>query len=200
MLELFHKGGPVMWPLLVTSLVSVTVIIERLFFIYLERRKRNPALVQAIFSKVQTGNISEAIAHAEGHGDYVARVLVQGLKHKHKSFSDVLLTGATQEIKRFNERLYVLDTVITLAPLLGLFATVTGMIQSFNLLGGKELSAPTVITGGIAEALIGTGFGLAIAIIALIPFNYLNQVVEKVRHEIEMAATHLELLLKGNAS
>jgi biopolymer transport protein ExbB len=69
------------------------------------------------------------------------------------------------------------------------------MIRSFGLLGGKELEAPTVITGGIAEALIATAFGLAIAIIALIPFNYLNSRVEEARHEIEDAATHLELLL-----
>ena len=197
MLDLFQKGGPIMWPLLLTSLVSVAVILERFFFILKEKRKRNHTIVQDILSKVQRGEIKEAITHGEESSDYVSRVLVQGLKHKDKAFSDALLTGASQELKRFSERLYVLDTVITLAPLLGLLATVTGMIHAFNLLGGKELSAPTVITGGIAEALIGTGFGLAIAIFALIPFNYFNQCVDKVKHEIEISATHLELLLKG---
>ncbi len=82
-----------------------------------------------------------------------------------------------------------------MAPLLGLLGTVTGMIHAFGLLGESELGAPTAITGGIAEALIATGFGLAIAILALIPFNYLNSRLEEARHEIEDAASHLELLL-----
>ena len=69
------------------------------------------------------------------------------------------------------------------------------MIRSFGLLGDMSLDNPTVITGGIAEALIATAFGLIIAIIALIPFNYLNSRLEEARHEIEDASTHLELLL-----
>jgi biopolymer transport protein ExbB len=70
------------------------------------------------------------------------------------------------------------------------------MIRAFGLLGGRELDAPTVITGGIAEALIATAFGLGVAIVALIPFNYLNARMEEARHEIEDAATQLELLVK----
>ena len=89
----------------------------------------------------------------------------------------------------------MLDTIITLAPLLGLFGTVTGMINAFGLLGNAGLEAPTVITGGIAEALIATAFGLIIAIMALIPFNYLTSMLEEARHDIEDSATHLELLL-----
>jgi len=85
-----------------------------------------------------------------------------------------------------------------LSPLLGLLGTVTGMIHAFSLLGGSELDAPAAITGGIAEALIATAFGLGVAIIALIPYNYLNSKVEEARHEIEDASTHLELLLSGS--
>ena len=88
----------------------------------------------------------------------------------------------------------MLDTIITLAPLLGLFGTVTGMIHAFGLIGG-ELDSPTAITGGVAEALIATAFGLGIAITALIPFNYLNARLEEARLEIQDAATHLELLI-----
>jgi biopolymer transport protein ExbB len=69
------------------------------------------------------------------------------------------------------------------------------MIHSFNLMGADELGAPVAITGGIAEALIATGFGLAVAILALIPFNYLNARLEEARHELEDACTHLEMLL-----
>jgi biopolymer transport protein ExbB len=85
---------------------------------------------------------------------------------------------------------------VTMAPLLGLLGTVTGMMGSFGMLGGAELSAPSQITGGIAEALIATAFGLGIAITALIPMNYLHQQAEKAKHEIEDASTHLEILMK----
>jgi biopolymer transport protein ExbB len=94
----------------------------------------------------------------------------------------------------------VLDTVITLAPLLGLLGTVTGMINSFSLLGNQELGAPTAITGGIAQALLATAFGLMIAIVALLPFNFLNSTMEQARHEIEDAASRLDSILKGASS
>ena len=101
---------------------------------------------------------------------------------------------AGEELERAARFLPVLDTIITLAPLLGLLGTVTGMMRSFSLIGG-ELSAPGAITGGIAEALIATAFGLGIAITALIPFNFLNSRVEEARHELDAAAGRTELLL-----
>lgn len=184
-----------MWPILVASLAAMTVIIERIAFLIRERRSRCPETVGRIFSEVERGNIEEAIQAGEGCNDFVAVTLVHGLRHRHKAFSNALLQAANKELKRFNRGLPLLDTIITLAPLLGLLGTVAGMIQAFGLLGGKELESPTVITGGIAEALIATAYGLLTAIVALIPFNYLNARLEEARHEIEDATTHLELLL-----
>jgi biopolymer transport protein ExbB len=69
------------------------------------------------------------------------------------------------------------------------------MIGAFGLLGDQQLDAPAAITGGIAEALIATAFGLSIAIVALLPFNFLNARLEERRHELEDAASRLELLL-----
>lgn len=89
--------------------------------------------------------------------------------------------------------------MITLAPLLGLLGTVTGMIHSFGLLGGTEIEAPQAIAGGIAEALIATASGLAVAILALLPFNYLNALVEEARHDLQDAATHLEIHVSPRA-
>jgi biopolymer transport protein ExbB len=195
MIEIFIKGGPIMWPLLITSLVALTVVVERVFFIYAERRRREPEAVEAILSQVEHGNLAGALQVAPQTQDFVARTLIYGLTHREKSFSNALLRAANQELKRFNRGLGVLDTIITLAPLLGLLGTVTGMIAAFGLLGGQELDAPAAITGGIAEALIATAFGLGIAIISLIPFNYLNSRLEEARHEIEDAASLLELCL-----
>lgn len=196
MFELFQKGGPIMWPLFLTSVISMAVVIERIFFLLSMQLARSPRAVEAVFTAVERGNVSEAIAAGEKSRDFVARTLAYGLKHREKSLPNALLRAANRELKHFNYGLSVLDTVITLAPLLGLLATVTGMIHAFGLLGNRELDSPTVITGGIAEALIGTAFGLGIAIVALIPFNFLNARLEQARHEIEDACTHLELLVK----
>jgi len=84
--------------------------------------------------------------------------------------------------------------LVTLAPLLGLLGTVTGLIRSFRFLGNEELAIQAV-TGGIAEALIATACGLGIAIFALIPFNFFTSRVSNLEFELQTAATNLEVML-----
>ena len=199
MLHIFLKGGPVMWPLLATSLVAVTVVFERLLFLIREQSRRKPEVVEDILGGVERNEVAVAIKAGSGSSDFVARTIVYALEHREKSLSNALLRAANHELKRYNRGLAVLDTIITLAPLLGLFGTVTGMIHAFGLIGG-ELDSPTAITGGVAEALIATAFGLGIAITALIPFNYLNARLEAARLEIQDAATHLELLIAKSSA
>jgi biopolymer transport protein ExbB len=195
MIEIFLKGGLVMWPLLAVSLVAVTVVFERLFFTVRESRRRDPAAVARIFAAAERGDLAAACAAGVATRDFVARVLTYALEHRDVSFGNASLEASSLELQRFNRGISVLDTIVTLAPLMGLFGTVTGMIRAFGLLGASELGAPTAITGGIAEALIATAFGLLIAMIALLPFNFLTSRLETARQDIENAAAHLELLL-----
>lgn len=195
-LYLFKNGGPIMWPLLAASITALTVVIERLFFIIGEAGRRDAKSVEKIIFQVKLGEIQDALETGKKSRDSVAKVLTYGLEHDEESLEDALMHAASQELKRYERGLPILDTIITLAPLLGLLGTVTGMINAFGLLGNQELGSPTAITGGIAEALIATAFGLGIAITALLPFNYLNSLLEKVRHDFENAATRLELILK----
>jgi len=195
MIDLFLKGGPVMWPLLLTSMVSLTVVFERFVFMVCERCRRQPDVVTRIFTQVGQGDFSKAFEIGIKSKDFVAKVLIFALEHCDVSFSNALLQAAGRELQRFNRGIAVLDTIITLAPLLGLFGTVTGMIHAFGLLGASELGTPSAITGGIAEALIATAFGLLIAMVSLLPFNYLNARLEQARQEIENAAAHLEMLI-----
>jgi biopolymer transport protein ExbB len=195
MIQIFLEGGPMMWPLLLTSLVALTVVFERLIFAVRERLNRQPEVVSAILAAVERGDIEAAERSGEGSRDFVARTLTYALRHRDISFSNALLAAANLELQQFNRGISPLDTIVTLAPLEGLFGTVTGMIHAFGLLGASELGAPTVITGGIAQALIATAFGLVIAMVALLPFNYLNARLEQARHEIESAAAQLEMLL-----
>lgn len=195
MIELFVKGGPIMWPILLTSIVALTVVLERVIFVIRERVRRDPETVRRIFEHVERGDFAGAALAGAASEDYVARTLTYALNNRDRSVSDALMRAAHWELKRYNRGLTVLDTVITLAPLLGLLGTVTGMIQSFGLIGGEEIGAPRAIAGGIAEALIATSAGLAVAILALLPFNYLNARLEEARGDIQDAGTHLELHL-----
>jgi biopolymer transport protein ExbB len=196
MIKIFLNGGPVMWPLLCCSIVTVATVLERLFFILREHSRRKPELVDQILERVEHHDLDDAIKIGSDNRDYVARVLTFALAHRAESFSSAVLRAANLELKQFNRGLAVLDTIITLAPLLGLLGTVTGMIHAFGLLGAQQLDAPEAITGGISQALLATAFGLGIAITALIPFNYLNARLEEARHDIEDAATQLELHLE----
>ncbi|HVU37533.1 MAG TPA: MotA/TolQ/ExbB proton channel family protein [Opitutales bacterium] len=196
MISLFLEGGPIMWPLLVCSIISVATVVERLIFILRERGRRRPADVEEMLRRVEKSDAAGALRAGQASPDFVARVLSSALEHRGDSFSSAALRAANQELKRFNRGLAVLDTMITLSPLLGLLGTITGMIHAFGLMGAQELGAPTAITGGIAEALIATAFGLGIAITALIPFNYLNARLEEARHDLQDAATQLELHLE----
>ncbi len=196
LLYYFKKGGPIMYPLLLVSLLALTVVFERLFFMAREQRRRDPEAVDALLARVEQGDIDGAIAAGAKSPDFVVRALTYALRHRKKSLSNALIRASAQELVRFTRGISILDTCITAAPLLGLLGTVTGMMGSFGMLGGGELSAPAQITGGIAEALIATAFGLGIAITALIPMNYLHNKSEHARHEIEDAGTHLEILMK----
>jgi len=194
LVHIFKKGGPIMWPLLLASVLALATVLERLAFLANEKRKRDPKRLERLLEQVENGEIAAAVHEHKQSKDYVVRPLVYALEHREKSLPNALLYAQARELKRFRRGISVLDTVITLAPLLGLLGTVTGMMGSFSLIGG-ELSAPGAITGGIAEALIATAFGLGIAITALLPFNYLNTKLEEASGEIESAATQLELLV-----
>ena len=194
LIHIFKKGGPIMWPLLFAAFMAFGTVLERVYFLINEQRKRDTQAMETFFAAVGQGDTDLAIRTSNASKYYVVRTLGYALTHKEKSIESALLYAQEQELKRFRRGIPILDTVITLAPLLGLLGTVTGMMGSFSLIGG-ELSAPGAITGGIAEALIATAFGLGIAITALIPFNLLNTKMEEARLEIELAATQLELMM-----
>lgn len=192
----FKRGGPIMWPLLALALLALSVIIERLAFLGVEKKRRNHDTVAAIMGALEKGQPDEAVRAGMDSGDFVARCLTYALRHREKSLSDALMRSSAQEMVRYTRGISLLDTVVTMAPLLGLLGTVTGMISAFGMMGGSELGAPTAITGGIAEALIATTFGLGIAVTSLIPLNFLHARCEGARHEMEDAMSHLELLMK----
>jgi biopolymer transport protein ExbB len=108
--------------------------------------------------------------------------------------SKAMEAAAVEEVKRMRRYMGILDTMITVAPLLGIFGTVIGIITSFEMLGSTGIEHPQTVTAGIAQALITTAAGLGIAILSVFPFNYFNSRVENAVHTIEKYATSLEIV------
>ncbi|QSR87676.1 MotA/TolQ/ExbB proton channel family protein [Candidatus Methylacidiphilum infernorum] len=197
MIQFFLKGGPIMWPILALSVITLAVIFERILFLVEITRNRKRKWVTQFLELVGQERYEEALAIAGKSKDYVLKVLEEGLKHREGSLEDALLEAASSQLERFNKGLVVLDTAVTLGPLLGLLGTVTGMMHAFSIVGSGEIAGKqAAITGGVAESLIAVSFGLAVAIVAIIPLNFFNARMERARRRIEEASTRLVLLLK----
>jgi biopolymer transport protein ExbB len=199
LIDKFHKGGPVMWPILIVSIVALTVVLERCIWWTGRWFRRDPKRIEKVFTAIENGDTAEASRLSRGSRDPVLRMLWNGLNHQHSSLEAALQVAAGIEIKRAGRFLVVMDTLVTLAPLLGLLGTITGLIRSFSFLGNEELAVQAV-TGGIAEALIATACGLGIAIFALIPFNFFTSRVSNLEFELQTAATNLEVMLQAQTA
>jgi len=194
MFEIFVKGGPVMYPLLACSVISLTVVIERFFFWIRLYIHRNQSLVDEMLRLCQNGNWEDVKAKVAGSKDYIIKILVSGILHREFSMSKAMESTAAEEIKQMRRYTGVLDTMITVAPLLGIFGTVLGIITSFDIIGSTGIEHPQAVTSGIAQALITTATGLGIAILSVFPFNYFNSSVENAVLAIEKYATSLEIV------
>ena len=194
MIEVFIEGGPVMYPLLACSILALTVIIERAIFWIREDLRRDRPLVDEVMGLCQKGDWEAVRKMVAGSRDFVIKILVNGIVHREFSMTKAMETAASDEMKRMRRYLGVLDTMITVAPLLGIFGTVLGIITSFELLGTHGVEHPQAVMAGIAQALITTASGLGIAILSVFPFNYFNSRVENAALDIEKYATSLEIV------
>jgi biopolymer transport protein ExbB len=192
----FIAGGPIMWPILILSLIALAVVIERVFWWLGRWMRRDPKRIEKVFTAIEVGDVAEASRLSRDSRDPVLRMMWNGLNHQHASLQGALQVAAGIEIKRAGRFLVVMDTSVTLAPLLGLLGTIVGLMESFSFLGNEELAVQAV-TGGIAKALIATACGLGIAIFTLIPFNFFTSRVSNLEFELQTAATNLEVMLEA---
>ena len=194
MITMFEKGGPVMYPLLLCSLVALTFIIERTIFWVRQGSGRNQDVVNRILELAEKSCYDKVNELSQGATDFIARMLYCGILHREFSLKDALVMSAEEEIKRMQKYLPILDTIITLAPLLGILGTVTGIINSFEALGTSGVENPQAVSAGIAEALITTAAGLIIAIPTLICYNYFQSRVDDSVRLLEKYGTSLEIV------
>lgn len=194
-ISILVKGGPVMVPLLFCSVISLAVTIERIIF---WRKTRSRTLIEQMLGLVERGDSDEALRLGRNSYLPTARVLAAGLTDHNPSPSKAMEVEAQAEIPVLKKRLVILDTIVTLAPLLGLLGTIIGMIGSFGIMSQVGIGQPHAVTGGVAEALIATATGLLIAILTLIPYNYFSAKAEREIEQMELHASRLELLLPSH--
>ena len=192
--ETFEKGGPIMWPLLVVMLAGMYVILERtLWWVKISRSWDSPKLEQAL-AAVKAGDNAKAAELARDETCPGLALVAEAVSHPREVALSALQLAASRQLGEADKLIWLLGTVITLAPLFGLLGTVTGIFITFKALNGPGAN-DAAITGGIAEALIATAYGLGIAITAVVPFNIFRRRVVDLRHRLEVTANRIELNL-----
>jgi biopolymer transport protein ExbB len=194
MIDIFIKGGPIMYPLLACSIIVLTVIIDRFIFWIRAAMSREQPLVDEVLELCRKGDWNAVRKNTAGSKDYLIKILISGILHREFSMAKAMESAAAEEIKLMQRYMSVLDTMITVAPLLGILGTVIGIITSFEMLGTTGIEHPQAVTAGIAQALITTATGLSIAIFTVFPYNYFNSRVENAALDIEKYATSLEIV------
>jgi biopolymer transport protein ExbB len=166
---LIDRGGYVMIPLFIISVISITLILERCWFWFLVGGRGSLTRLNKLNSSFRKSDdvLARKLVQKDGspYGEIAKALLDEGA-------SDAVAMGAVEmQRPRIDRFMVALSTIITAAPLLGILGTVIGIIQSFKLLGSQELlTDPTDVAGGIAAALLTTAFGLIIALVTLFPY------------------------------
>lgn len=197
--DLFLRGGLVMYPILLCSLVTITVIIEK--YIMLAQAKVDPKqLMLKIRSALTRNDVIGAVDACSKVKAPVANILkhaVLNYKYGHQAVKEAIETAGKEEVFHLEKRLSVLASMAGVAPMLGFLGTVTGMIQAFQTienLGGNV--NPSVLAGGIWEAMLTTAFGLVVGIPALYFYNFFVTKVNRFIFEIENSTEEFLSLVK----
>ena len=194
MIELIQKGGPVMYPLLVCSFLAVAFIAERLLFWWQQNRHANLKEIEQFIETLRHGRIKEMLQLGHKTKNPVIQTLIASLSHGDKVLRDALELELDKAIEKTQRTLRGIDTIITISPLLGIFGTVTGIIQSFNILGQVSITNPQAVSAGIAEALITTAAGLAIAMPSIVFYNFFLAQSERFAFRLEKYTSEFEIL------
>src|SRR5581483_8327547 len=193
MWEIVRAGGPLMWPIILCSIIAAAIVLERLWTLQ-DKRVLPPELPQQVWKLIEANQVNDKVITALEQNSPLGKLLAAGLANRHRP-REILMerledTGrhVVYELERF---LNTLGTIAGIAPLLGLLGTVTGIIRSFNAIQAGGMGDPRALSGGIAEALIATVAGLCVAIPSLIAYRYLRGRVDRIVVGIEKNALRL---------
>ncbi len=200
-LRLFTAGGPVMWPILITSVCALAIIIEKLWFLRKIRIDAN-SFLRNVLGRIKQQKTEEALSACDGTSSPIGQILKAGILKQGRSRQEIkeaIEDASLYEVPLLERNLSGLATIAHVSPLLGLLGTVTGMVKCFQAIQLKAASvhpvSPGDLAGGIWEALLTTVFGLVVAIPAFIAYNYLVSRVNNIILDMERAAAELVNLL-----
>ena len=192
--KFMHQGGPVMWVLLVMSIIAVAVIVERWIVLRKAKINVNEFLAKLRKALIVNKSLRDAIKICEQYRGPLASIMKAGLLKYGQPKEDIektIETAALHEMARLERRLVILASVANVAPLLGFFGTVSGMIQSFEALAEQGLSNPGAVAAGISEALVTTAAGLLVAIPVQLAYNFFMNSINKSVRDIETSTNML---------
>lgn len=189
--ELFQKGGIVMYPLLLCSVVSVYIFVERI--VYYKQIGATEAWINALEDVLKKGQREEAMKLAEQSQSDAAIVVKEYLESDQyrTEKAQTLETRANVLVGAYEERLNFMSIIITLAPLLGLLGTILGIVSAFQVFDNRGAGQPFAVTAGIGEALVATAFGLLVAILTLILYGVLKHYISKLQKQMEQCCLAL---------
>jgi biopolymer transport protein ExbB len=198
MIDYIQKGGLLMWPLLICSVISIAVFAERLF--YLHRATIHVAeFLQGLSNLIQRRNFAEALHECAGTPGPVARVIHAAIiRHDapRAELREIVQEAGQLEVPKLERFLGVLATLAYLTPLLGLLGTVTGMIDAFGTLNANGGYATVAeLSGGIYKSLLTTAAGLVVATPTFVAYSYLSSRVNAMMHEMERAGIEVVHML-----
>ncbi len=199
LVETFLKGGPIMWPILVCLIVALAAVAERLLYWRNVRRLRADKAFSEALWEVRLGQYGPAWQRTQGAASPFLVTLRSGLANGRTEPVTAMQLRAEETLEEAGARQWLLSTIVTLAPLLGLLGTVIGIMGSFQFIGSEQLAVAKV-SGGVGEALIATAAGLGIAIFCLIPHNFFHRRAQSLRHDLEQAINQAEIALKSAAA
>ena len=190
MLEIFYKGGPLMYPILFCSVLALAIFLERLWNFY-RFQQNNPELVQEVDPLLADNKFEQASVACQRYGSPLSRVYVTAIRMAGRTrdqIKSVVEEAGSREIASLERYLGLLGTIATITPLLGLLGTVLGMIRAFTVLSVEGVGTPATLGGGISEALITTAAGLTVAIPTILLHKYLTGRVDRISLDLEVKA------------
>ena len=201
MFDLIVRGGPVMYPIILCSVIAFAIAIERVYHLHrakIDTRK----FMDNIANVLRRNKIMEAIEMCDNTPGPIAHILKAGiLKHDRprQEIRESIEEAGLYEVPRMEKNLTALSTIAHISPLLGLLGTVVGMIRCFQVIQEKSSSlnpvSPGDLAGGIGQALVTTVAGLAVAIPVYVAYNYLVSRVNNMVLDMERSATDLTNIL-----
>ncbi len=191
------SGGPAMWALLLLSVVAVAIVIERLLF-FATQHSDSRGLLRQIGERIAADDLSGAISVCQQEKGMLPKILEFGLQRGEKNRADItdaLSIALMENLNSLERNLGVIGTIAVIAPFVGLFGTVLGIIRAFQDIALKGNSTPAVVAAGVSEALVTTAAGLFVAVIAVVFFNYFKTRIKAYNQEMIVASNQLAEML-----